>query len=44
MWSRTDLKPSDVDVANLYDGFTVLTLFWLEGLGFCSKGEGWTFV
>ena len=24
MWSRTDLKPADVDVANLYDGFTVL--------------------
>ena len=44
MWSRTDLKPADVDVANLYDGFTVLTLFWLEGLGFCAKGEGGPFV
>ena len=44
MWSRTDLKPSDVDVANLYDGFTVLTLFWLEGMGFCGKGEGGPFV
>ena len=44
MWSRTDLTPADVDVANLYDGFTVLTLFWLEGLGFCAKGEGGPFV
>jgi len=44
MWSRTDLKPSDVDVANLYDGFTVLTLFWLEGMSFCGKGEGGPFV
>src|SRR3954452_6169849 len=44
LWSRTDLKPSDVDVANLYDGFTVLTLFWLEGMGFCAKGEGGPFV
>jgi acetyl-CoA acetyltransferase len=44
MWSRTDLKPADVDVANLYDGFTVLTLFWLEGMGFCAKGEGGPFV
>ena len=44
LWSRTDLKPSDVDVANLYDGFTVLTLFWLEGMGFCGKGEGGPFV
>jgi acetyl-CoA acetyltransferase len=44
LWSRTDLKPADVDVANLYDGFTILTLFWLEGLGFCGKGESGPFV
>jgi acetyl-CoA acetyltransferase len=44
MWSRTDLKPADVDVAGLYDGFTVLTLFWLEGLRFCGKGESGAFV
>jgi acetyl-CoA acetyltransferase len=44
MWSRTSLRPSDVDVAGLYDGFTVLTLFWLEGLGFCAKGESGPFV
>jgi len=44
LWSRTDLKPTDVDPANLYDGFTILTLFWLEGLGFCAKGEGGPFV
>jgi len=44
LWSRTDLEPSDVDVAELYDGFTVLTLFWLEGLRFCGKGESGPFV
>jgi acetyl-CoA acetyltransferase len=44
LWSRTDLKPADVDVAELYDGFTVLTLFWLEGLQFCAKGESGPFV
>jgi hypothetical protein len=44
LWSRTDLKPSDVDLAQLYDGFTVLTLFWLEGLQFCGKGESGAFV
>ncbi len=44
LWSRTDLKPSDVDLAQLYDGFTVLTLFWLEGLRFCAKGESGPFV
>jgi acetyl-CoA acetyltransferase len=44
LWSRTDLRPDDVDVAGLYDGFTVLTLFWLEGLRFCGKGESGPFV
>ncbi len=36
LWSRTDLKPADVDMAQLYDGFSVLTLLWLEGLGFSA--------
>jgi len=44
MWSQTDYKPSDVDTAQLYDGFSILTLMWLEGLGFCPKGEGGRFV
>jgi acetyl-CoA acetyltransferase len=44
MWSGTDLSPSDVDVAQLYDGFTILTLLWLEALGFCEVGEGGPFV
>jgi acetyl-CoA acetyltransferase len=44
MWSRTDLKPSDVDTAQLYDGFSFLTLAWLEALGFCRKGESGPFV
>lgn len=44
MWNRTDLKPSDVDTAQLYDGFSILSLIWLEGLGFCGKGEGGAFI
>jgi len=44
LWDRTDLKPSDVDVAMLYDGFSFLTLTWLEALGFCGKGESGAFV
>jgi acetyl-CoA acetyltransferase len=44
MWSRTDLRPADVDVAGLYDGFSFLTLVWLEALGFCDRGEGAAFV
>ncbi|ATD72288.1 MULTISPECIES: thiolase family protein [Gordonia] len=44
LWSRTDLTPADVDIAELYDGFTFLTLAWLEALGFCGDGEGGPFV
>jgi len=44
LWERTDLRPADVDVAELYDGFSFLTLCWLEALGFCAKGEGGPFI
>lgn len=44
MWSRTDLTPSDVDVAELYDGFTFLTFAWLEALRLCGEGEAGPFV
>jgi acetyl-CoA acetyltransferase len=44
MWSRTDLKPSDVDTAQMYDGFSFLTLAWIEALGFCAKGDGGPFI
>ena len=35
MWERTELTPADVDVAQLYDGFSILAMVWLEALGFC---------
>ena len=44
MWQRTDLRPSDVDIAELYDGFSMLTMVWLEALGFCGRGESGPFV
>ncbi len=44
LWERTDWKPADVDVAQLYDGFSFITLAWLEALGFCGKGESGPFV
>ena len=44
MWSRTDLRPADVDIAELYDGFTFLTFGWLEALGLCGDGEAGPFV
>jgi acetyl-CoA acetyltransferase len=44
MWARTDLRPADVDVAQLYDGFTIEAVWWLEAMGFCGTGEAGAFV
>jgi acetyl-CoA acetyltransferase len=44
LWSRTDLKPRDVDVAQIYDGFSILTLLWMESLELCGRGEAGAFV
>lgn len=44
MWSRTDLRPSDVKIALLYDGFTYLAVRWLEALGLCPRFEGGRFI
>jgi acetyl-CoA acetyltransferase/uncharacterized OB-fold protein len=44
LWTRTSLSQADVDVAQLYDGFTFNCLTWLEALGFCEVGEGGPFV
>ncbi|CAA9445665.1 MAG: Acetyl-CoA C-acyltransferase [uncultured Rubrobacteraceae bacterium] len=38
------LGPEDVDVAMLYDAFTINTVLFLEDLGLCEKGEGGAFV
>lgn len=44
LWSRTTLRPADVDVAELYDGFTFNCLSWIEALGFCGIGEAKSFL
>ncbi len=44
MWTRTSLRPADVDVAELYDGFTFNCLSWIEALGFCGIGEAREFL
>ena len=38
------LTAQDMDIAQLYDAFTINVLLFLEDLGFCKKGEGGSFV
>lgn len=44
LYSRSGLGPEDIDVAQLYDCFTITALVQLEDYGFCEKGEGGDFV
>jgi acetyl-CoA acetyltransferase len=43
-FAMAKLSASDIDVAELYDAFTINTILFLEDLGFCPKGEGGRFV
>ncbi|MHB8467881.1 MAG: thiolase family protein, partial [Acidimicrobiales bacterium] len=38
LWERTTLGPADVDVAEIYDGFTIYAVRWLESLGLTPRG------
>jgi acetyl-CoA acetyltransferase len=44
LYRRAGLGPADVDVAQLYDCFTITVLLQLEDWGFCAKGEGGAFA
>lgn len=43
-FGEAGLGPSDIDVAQIYDSFTITALMQFEDLGFCKKGEGGAFV
>ncbi|MFE3327801.1 acetyl-CoA acetyltransferase [Streptomyces sp. NPDC059176] len=43
-FERAGVRPQDIDIAEVYDAFTYMTLVTLEDLGFCAKGEGGAFV
>jgi len=43
-YAMAGLKPSDINVLELYDAFTINTILFIEDLGFCPKGEGGRFV
>ena len=43
-FAMAGLKPADIDVAQIYDCFTICALMTLEAYGFCAEGEGGHFV
>lgn len=43
-FAMAGLTPADIDVAQIYDCFTIAALMTLEDYGFCAKGEGGRFV
>lgn len=44
LWERSGVGPSDVDLPQVYDGFSPFVWFWLELLGLCPVGEAHRFV
>ena len=40
LWRRCGLTAADIDVAQLYDGFTPQVLVQLHEYGFCEEGQG----
>jgi acetyl-CoA acetyltransferase len=43
-YAMAGVGPADVDVAQVYDNFTISVIVWLEHAGFCKRGEGGAFV
>jgi acetyl-CoA acetyltransferase len=43
-WKRSGFTPKDVDVAQIYDGFSASVLYGLESYGFCKEGEALDFI
>jgi acetyl-CoA C-acetyltransferase len=43
-FERAGVSHKDIDMAMIYDSFTITVLSTLENLGFCKRGEGGAFV
>jgi acetyl-CoA acetyltransferase len=44
LWENSGLERGDIDIPQLYDGFSPFVYFWLEVLGYCDPGEAHSFV
>jgi acetyl-CoA acetyltransferase len=39
LWERSGIKPADVDLPQVYDGFSPFVYLWMESLSLCPVGE-----
>jgi acetyl-CoA acetyltransferase len=44
LFANSDIQRRDIGALEIYDNFTPVILFTLEGMGFCPRGEGAAFV
>jgi acetyl-CoA acetyltransferase len=44
LFANAGITPVEVDVVNVYDGFSIFVPLWLETLGFCKEGEAFDFM
>jgi len=44
LWAQAEVRPSDIDVVQIYDHFAPFVIFALEDYGFVQRGEGGPFV
>ena len=44
LWQSSGLRPDEVDVPQIYDGFSPVLWFWLEALGYAPDGQGYQFA
>jgi acetyl-CoA C-acetyltransferase len=43
-YTQAKVKPTDIQVAEVHDCFTIAEIMAYENLGFCPKGKGGTFI
>ena len=44
LWKRAGVGPGEIDLAQIYDCFTISVILQLEAFGFCARGEGGPFA
>ena len=44
LWENSGISASDVDLPQVYDGFSLFVWLWLEVLGLCPSGEAHRFI